>query len=108
MILPTNGRVVWFHPGRFFQGRQYEKAQPLAATIVHVFGPRSVNLVVFDSDGFPCSAKGVPLLQDDDAEPADPEAPFAEWMPYQKGQAAKAEALERERKLAGASTTGAA
>ena len=35
-------------------------------------------------------AAAAPLLQDDDAAPA--QGGYAEWMDYQKGQAAKAEA----------------
>jgi hypothetical protein len=97
MIVPSNGRIVLFHPGEFFQGRQYDKAQPLGAMIVHVFDARTVNLTVMDSTGHPCAAQRVPLLQDDDTPPAD--GPYAEWMAYQKGQAAKTEALEQ--KLAG-------
>jgi hypothetical protein len=96
MITPTPGRVVWFHPGTYFQGRVYDRNQPLAGHIAHVFDDRMVNLLVIDSDGFPCSAKQVPLMQDDDAPPEDPTQSWAEWMPYQKGQAAKTEQLEQK------------
>lgn len=42
------------------------------------------------------------LLQDNDRAPKD--AAYCEWMPFQKGQAAKTEQLERQ---AGASRPGA-
>ena len=93
MIEPTVGRVVNFFPGPFFQGTRIERAQPLAAIVVHVHDSRLVNLTVFDSVGFPCRALMVQLLQDDD-KPAGNQ--WAEWMPYQKGQAAKTEQLEQK------------
>lgn len=97
MIEPTNGRIVLFHPGPFFQGRVIDKDEPLAAIVCHVFDSRTVNLTVFDHTGFPCQASSVQLLQDGDVPIGEQ---YAEWMPYQKGQAAKTEALEQ--KLTGA------
>ncbi len=63
--------------------------------IVHVWGDRMVNLVVFDSNGRSLARTSVTLLQDD--EPKPEYGRFASWMPYQKGQAAKTEQLEAER-----------
>lgn len=95
MIKPTNGRVVLFQPGAMFKGSQHDKGQLLAGTIVHVFSDRMVNLSVFDSTGYPYQVTGVQLLQDDDKPTSDF---WAEWMLFQKGQAAKTEQLEREQK----------
>jgi hypothetical protein len=92
MIKPTNGRIVWFTPGPRDAIGRYDTAQPLAAIVTHVLNDRLVNLCVFDSAGNAAARTSVPLLQDDDDRP---EGCFAEWMPYQKGQAAKTEALEK-------------
>lgn len=95
MIKPTNGRVVLFHPGANFliNGAQHDPKQLLAAHVVHVWGDRMVNLLVFDSNGTRFPVTSVQLLQDDDQPTSDN---WAEWMDYQKGQAAKTEALERQ------------
>jgi hypothetical protein len=83
VINPTVGRVVLFHPDA-------PHDQPFAATIAYVHSDRMVNLSVIDANGFQFSKNSVTLIQDDDAYPAE----YCEWMPYQKGQAAKTEALE--------------
>lgn len=86
MIEPTPGRVVWFHP----PAPANPNGQPHAALVAFVQNPRLVNLAVFDENGTAYNATSVPLLQDDDQAPEG--VAYAEWMPYQKGQAAKAEA----------------
>jgi hypothetical protein len=91
MIQPSNGRVVLFQPGASFNGVQYDRTQKLAATVVHVWNDRMVNLAVFDSIGHCYAMTDVQLLQDLDEPRGDT---WCEWMPYQKGQAAKTEALE--------------
>jgi len=100
MIQPSNGRIVWYTPalksGEFDSDaaiKQHDKTVPLAAMVVHVWGDRMVNLVVFDSNGTSHARTSVELLQDDDAKPEL--GRFAAWMPYQKGQAAKTEAAEQ-------------
>ena len=88
MIKPTNGRVVLFTPAKGGEpGFTYHGDQPLAAMVAHVWNDRMINLVVFDSNGIPFGKTSVTLLQDDDRAP--PHGYFAEWMPYQIGQAAK-------------------
>lgn len=94
MIPPSNGRIVWYTPARKtgdFDGDaaivHHDKLKPLAAMVVHVWGDRMVNLVVFDSNGHQHSRTSVDLLQDDDAKPEH--GRFCSWMPYQIGQAAK-------------------
>ncbi len=96
MITPINGRIVWFTPSRQPSHHvvQHDPLVPLAAIVAHVWGDRMVNLVVFDSNGRMHAETSVPLLQDDD--PKLEEGRFCSWMPYQKGQAAKAEALEEK------------
>lgn len=99
MITPSNGRIVWYTPSRPVETfdsdkciAQHDRLVPLAAMVVHVWGDRMVNLVVFDSNGTATPRTSVMLLQDDDAKPEG--GRFCSWMPYQKGQAAKAEAAE--------------
>jgi hypothetical protein len=98
MITPSNGRIVWYTPARptgdFDSDKaivQHDKLKPLAAMVVHVWGDRMVNLIVFDSNGMPTPRTSVTLLQDDDAKPES--GRFCSWMPYQIGQAAKAAAV---------------
>lgn len=89
MIEPTVGRIVWI---RGVSGENHDVSQPFAAIIAFVWSPRIINVAYFDHNGSPRPLRSVTLLQDDDAKPDD--QPFACWMPYQKGQAAKYEALE--------------
>lgn len=88
MIKPTIGRVVWFWDRRPDVPRQ---SQAHAALVTYVHSDAMVNLAVFDADGHIRSCTSVPLVQDDNEAPA---GLYCEWMPYQKGQAAKADALD--------------
>jgi hypothetical protein len=89
MIEPTVGRVVWYRPN---ETEQIKSDQPLAAIVAYVHNPRLVNLAVFEPNGNHHSRTSVTLVQEGDAYLAG--SSFCEWMPYQKGQAAKAEAAE--------------
>ncbi len=89
MIEPTVGRVVWFY--RHVQDKGFEG--PMAAHIAFVNTPSVVNLMAIDLEGRPRPEKMVQLVQDDDMIPNDD---YCTWMPYQKGQAAKTEALEKQ------------
>lgn len=91
MIYPTPGRIVWFHPPAT---AAYPKVgdQPHPAMIAHVLEDGRINLTVSAPSGDTYAAREVHLLQD--GEPAPIGQAYAEWMPYQKGQAAKAELLE--------------
>ena len=98
MIKPTVGRVVHYHPA---PGEMTAATgQPLAAIITCVWSDTCVNLVVFDANGLPHSKTSQLLVQDGEVKP---DCCYAEWMPYQKGQAAKTEELEK--KLAEPSAT---
>ena len=61
--------------------------------MTHVWDDRCVNLTVFDSNGISHPRTSVSLAQDGD--PVNRGGGYCEWMPYQKGQAARAEALEK-------------
>ena len=88
MIKPTIGRVVWFHPA----GSTPEE-QPLVAIIAHVWSDTCINLAVFDTNGVASNQTSIFLFQGDGERPS---SLYAEWMPYQQGQAAKTEALEKK------------
>lgn len=91
IITPTVGRVVWFHP---YKGDKIDfSTQPLAALVTYVHSDTMVNLVVFDSNGNSHSRTSVYLMQSNGLAPCEGDM-YCEWMPYQKGQAAKTEALE--------------
>jgi hypothetical protein len=91
MISPTIGRVVLYHP-------KAGATTTHAAIVAYVWSDRMVNLAVFDENGHAYSVTSVTLVQ-----PEDETAPtsYCEWMPYQKGQAAKTEALEAAMKSPG-------
>lgn len=84
MIKPTIGRVVLVHRGKSFQ------AEPALISFVH--SDHCINVGGFDCDGLPFGACSLQLLQDDD-KPLNADY-YAEWMPYQKEQAAKVGASE--------------
>lgn len=82
VIRPTIGRKVWF----WRDGIDRSKVQPEDATVCYVHGDSMVNLRVTEHNGVSRSEVEVSLRQ-----PNDPEwsGRFCEWMPFQKGQAAK-------------------
>ena len=94
MIKPTVGRVVLFHPAPTDGMMRLLSDQPHAAMGVFVYSETKVNLVVYDHYGVPHQRTGIQLVQGDEPR----ESSYAEWMPYQKGQAAKTEALETKLK----------
>lgn len=89
IIKPTVGRKVWYRPSKSDQmgpvPMQATPGQPLDATVIAVWGDRCVNLLVIDMVGRPFPVPSVTLVQPDDDAPAD--GRYAEWMPYQQGQA---------------------
>jgi len=92
MIKPTVGRVVWFYG---YESDTYPGARygPQAAIIVKVWSDTSVNLVVFDANGVPMSRTSILLVQPESETPRH--GGYCAWMPYQVGQAAKTEELEK-------------
>lgn len=85
MIKPTPGRVVWYYPTSDEPGPTVPG--PLAATVAGVIDDETVNLTVHTFEGDVYARQKVQLCQGD----TRPELPYAEWMPYQLGQAAKVE-----------------
>lgn len=96
MIKPTVGRVVLYHPTeaqRVINQPGEPDDQPLAAHVTYVWGDRMVNLMAITPYGKPFGVTSVTLVQEGDPRPIEG---YAEWMAWQKGQAAKAEALEKQ------------
>lgn len=97
IITPTIGRKVWYrHDGGQaidINGGKVDVAsygdQPMDATVIYVWHDRMVNLRVTDHAGNTFALSSVTLVQQGDATPS---CRHCEWMPYQKGQTAKAEA----------------
>lgn len=91
VIEPTIGRKVWYVPA-LADGdiRTNDETQPLDATIVYVWGTRLVNLQVVDHTGATHVRTSVTLAQPgDDVQKG---GRYAQWMPYQVGQAEKSAA----------------
>jgi len=98
IINPTIGRRVWFWPSKR-TGQSgficHDAAVPMDAGIVFVHSDRCVNLDVCDHAGNHHAFTSVYLDQGDDC-PSDPDAARCEWMPFQKGRAARQEAQAKE------------
>lgn len=94
MIVPTIGRVVWFHPATNSSDSSFAPAPICAAIVVYVHSDTCVNLAVFDALGISHPKTSVQLIQDGEAPSQS--GYYCEWMPYQKEQAAKTEALEAQ------------
>ena len=90
VIAPTPGRIVWYWPSTN-DGLSALAGQPLAAIVAAAHDDRHVNLSVIDAHGNHHGRTNVFLSQPDQERPTSRDYGFAEWMPYQKGQAAKTE-----------------
>jgi len=95
MIKPTIGRVVWFWPDPSMPTLSgiESAAQPFTASICYVHDDDTISVGGFRHDGRTFVATMIPLYHGEGPRPL---VPHAEWMPYQKGQAAKTEALEKK------------
>ena len=90
MITPTVGRVVWVR-------NVSPSEECLAGVVAKIWNDELINVGVFrDNGNGNCSGFTSVRLWQGDGEP--PTGIYAEWMPYQKGQAAKTEALEGQLK----------
>jgi hypothetical protein len=87
LIVPTIGRVILVQRG------VSDASGPWPALVTKVWGDRCINAAGFNEWGTPVSFSSLRLVQEGDEAPVA--GPYAEWMPYQKGQAAKTEALQQ-------------
>ena len=90
MISPTVGRVVWFYP----EAEESGDDRPWPGFVCKVFSDTMINVAGFNAWGTTFSQHSCQLIQGDES----PTGPHCRWMPYQKGQAAKTEALEEKLK----------
>lgn len=88
-IKPTVGRIVWY----WDDDNRKPNGQPLAAIVTYVRSDRLVNLQVMARYGASFPASSIPLVQE--GETPGVHVAYCEWMPYQKGQAAKADAQQQ-------------
>lgn len=98
MIKPTVGRVVWVVRPRSTN----DISQPEAGLVAYVWNDRCINVAGFDHNGEPFRLTSLTLIQDEEPKP---EGNFACWMPYQKGQALKNDALDNAEKTVIAENT---
>lgn len=91
LIRPTIGRVVlvFNRPGNL------RPLSPEAALIAYVHNDSLINVGGFSHEGSTFNLTSLPLDNGDGKQFAAG-VTHAEWMPYQKGQAAKTEALESQ------------
>ena len=89
MIKPTIGRVVWLWPSAELATEiaYRDKTLPLAATVAYVWSDCLVNLAAVDQNGRQFHLNRVQLVQGSDQ--CTPGGTYCEWMPSQKGRAAK-------------------
>ncbi|MEP6876928.1 MAG: hypothetical protein ABI887_21420 [Burkholderiales bacterium] len=93
-IKPTVGRQVWYRPAPD-EILVTCGDQPLAATVAAVHSDRCINLQVIDANGKAHARASVLLIHGDEDygnESYQPVGSYAEWMPFQKGQAKAQEA----------------
>jgi hypothetical protein len=85
MIKPTIGRVIWI----WRNGKSAPNVQPEPGLICFVHDDYTINVAGFSRDGVPFTHNSLPLDQNDPAHPLPPGiSAWAEWMPFQVGQAA--------------------
>lgn len=87
-IEPTIGRVVWYYPS--YVGEPPKEREHLAAIVSDVLDNGHINIAGFRSNGQAFYDQDIRLVQDGEETPAT--AHYCTWMPYQVGQAKKAEA----------------
>lgn len=95
MIKPTIGRVVWVH-----RPQSIDQTQPEVGFITFVHQDDLINVAGFNANGEVFCHTSIylhnPPEGGDHARPEWARNYWTEWMPYQKGQAAKTEALEKQ------------
>lgn len=106
MIKPSVGRKVWYRPSQNdligLGAMSSAIGQPLDATVLAVWGDRCVNVLVLDVMGKPFTKTSIKLIQEGDEIPKTLDGTdaggYVEWMPYQTGQAKKAEPVTEDPK----------
>ena len=89
IIKPTVGRVVLFHPAG-------NPNATVPALVCFVHSDTCVNLAAFDANGDKIAGTTSVTLVHGEGDWRPSDGYWCEWMPYQKGQAAKTEELEKK------------
>ena len=90
IIKPTPGRVMWYRPvgsGATEQAIPTLYDEPLAALVAGIHNTERVNLLVIGADGSLHPRQYVRIVHEGDVI-SEGES-YAEWIPYQIGQAKK-------------------
>jgi hypothetical protein len=90
-ITPTVGRKVWFYEfdipfGHDMPVGAYSLTVPFDATVIYVWGPNMVNLLVTDHTGKTYPKTSV-TLRDPQPDDSHGKSYVCTWMPYQVGAA---------------------
>ena len=91
-IPPTVGRVVLYKPNAN-EHLNPDASGFCAATVSYVHSDTMVNLCVLSGSGTPTPRSSVRLVQEGEEVPGP--GGYCQWMKYQLGQAARAEAAEK-------------
>jgi hypothetical protein len=96
-ITPTVGRLLHYHPNQADAYGHARRGQPLAAVVAHVNDDGSINISALSAEGSWFGRLRVPIVQEgEDVSPLAIAYGYCTWMPYQVGQAAKTEQLEKQ------------
>jgi hypothetical protein len=88
-IRPSPGRIVWYRAEEDEHHLKCGYEPALAAVVTGIISDEVVNLSVYGFDGTgPYARQNIVLVQQGEPAPGQ-----CCWMPYQKGQAAKTEAV---------------
>ena len=89
VALPTIGRVIYL-----YDSTMTGVDRPYLGMVADVVGGDTINAVGFNHDG-DVLVGGIQNVPHDSDKPNDAKV-WWDWMPYQKGQAAKTEALQAQ------------
>lgn len=89
VALPTIGRVIYL-----YDNAMTGVDRPYLGMVADVIGGHTINAVAFSHDG-DLIVGGLQNVPHDSDKAPDAKV-WWDWMPYQKGQAAKTEELQRE------------
>jgi hypothetical protein len=81
MITPTVGRVIWIRQ----RTHALRGSQPEAALVAFVNEDGTINVGGTNHHGLPFALNSVKILAEGETPPTD--GVYAEWMPFQLGQA---------------------
>ena len=93
-MIPTVSRRLWFWPTTHCLDapfRQLDPNQPCDAGVIFVHPDGRVNVIATDHRGIQAAFYNVEVRAADAPREENPSEAYAQWMPYQAAQAAKAQ-----------------